>query len=109
MFVRRDEHGAIVAVSREATEDFPESIDGGHPHLIAFIKDAVIAGASPLQQSDLDTVRVLEDLIEVLVAKEVVRFTDLPEPAQEKLLRRRALRDVSSNGLSLVDDGDGII
>lgn len=45
-----------------------------------------------LAGSDQGMVRVLEDLIETLIAKNLIRFTDLPEAAQAKLLERRSLR-----------------
>ncbi|VFS56484.1 Uncharacterised protein [Kluyvera cryocrescens] len=37
-----------------------------------------------LQQSDLNMVRVLEDLIEVLMSKGIISITDLPPAAQSK-------------------------
>jgi hypothetical protein len=53
-------------------------------------------------------VRVLEDVIDLLVEKGVFRFTDLPAPAQEKLLSRRSLRS-SLRGLNLLgEEGDGL-
>ncbi|MDP3037811.1 MAG: hypothetical protein Q8N07_08770 [Rhodocyclaceae bacterium] len=45
-----------------------------------------------LAVSDQVMVRVLEDLIETLIHKDLIRFTDLPEAAQAKLLERRTLR-----------------
>jgi hypothetical protein len=45
-----------------------------------------------LRELDVDLVRVLEDVIELLVGRGVFRFTDLPESAQQKLLFRKNLR-----------------
>lgn len=45
-----------------------------------------------LAESDQAMVRVLEDLIETLIHKELIHFTDLPEAAQAKLIERRSLR-----------------
>jgi len=53
-----------------------------------------------LAGSDQGMVRVLEDLIETLIGKNLIRFTDLPEAAQAKLLERRTLRR-SVNALSI--------
>lgn len=53
-----------------------------------------------LAGSDHGMVRVLEDLIETLIGKNLIRFTDLPEAAQAKLLERRTLRR-SVNALSI--------
>lgn len=53
-----------------------------------------------LAGSDQGMVRVLEDLVETLIGKNLIRFTDLPEAAQAKLLERRTLRR-SVNALSI--------
>ena len=45
-----------------------------------------------LNESDLAMARVVEDLVDVLVNKGVLRFTDLPEAAQKKLRTRQAAR-----------------
>ncbi|MBN2644605.1 MAG: hypothetical protein JXR59_03925 [Desulfuromonadaceae bacterium] len=58
---------------------------------------------SALAKSDLPMVRVLDDLIEVLVSRGVLRFTDFPDEAQRKLLERRSLRE-QLNSLKLFGD-----
>lgn len=45
-----------------------------------------------LHRLDIDLVRVLEDVIDLLVARGVFRFTDLPDSAQQKLMFRKSLR-----------------
>ena len=45
-----------------------------------------------LRDLDVDLVRVLEDVIDLLISRGVFRFTDLPESAREKLMFRRNLR-----------------
>jgi|GEM_PF-6492910 len=42
-----------------------------------------------LSESDAAIARVLEDLIDTLIGRGVIQFTDLPEAAQGKLLWRR--------------------
>lgn len=68
------------------------------------------AQLASLQESDLEMVRVLEDLIGVLIARGVIRFTDLPEAAQRKL-RARAQTRARLGGLStlLDDEEQGLI
>lgn len=58
-----------------------------------------------LASSDQALIRVLEDLIETLVSRNLIHFTDLPEAAQTKLLERRSLRR-SLNSLQLLQDDD---
>ena len=55
-----------------------------------------------LSQSDTSLVRVLEDLIDVLINRGVIQFTDLPEAAQAKLLERRETRASMTNRLQLL-------
>ena len=63
--------------------------------------------ATALSQTDTSLVRVLEDLIDVLITRGVIQFTDLPEAAQAKLLERRETRASLNNRLQLLPmDGD---
>lgn len=56
---------------------------------------------------DADFVRVLEDLIDVLIANGTLRLTDLPAHAQRKLTQRKQQRARLSEHLDLLDDEDG--
>lgn len=64
-----------------------------------------------LGQTDASLVRVLEDLIDVLITRGVIQFTDLPEPAQARLLERRATRASLKDRLQLLptDPADDLI
>lgn len=46
-----------------------------------------------LEKSDVEIIRLLEDLIEVLILKGVINYTDLPGAAMQKILMRQKLRD----------------
>jgi len=59
-----------------------------------------------LSQTDTSLVRVLEDLIDVLITRGVIQFTDLPEAAQAKLLERRETRASLNDRLQLFPTGD---
>lgn len=89
-YVKRDEQGRITALNLEPREGL-EEISASSPELIDFMRNAGLE-QSTLQQSDLRLVRVLEDLIDLLIERDVIRFTDLPLPAQEKLMERRSIR-----------------
>ncbi|SAI71909.1 Uncharacterised protein [Bordetella ansorpii] len=58
-------------------------------------------------QLDADFVRVLEDLIDSLIANGVLRLTDLPPRAQVKLTQRKQQRKRLAEHLDLLDDDDG--
>ena len=67
--------------------------------------DETTVALEKLAESDQALIRVVEDLIDTLIGKDLLRFTDLPEAAQAKLLERRNLRH-SVNALNLLQDDD---
>lgn len=108
MYVNRDSQGQINQVSRTANELCQEFVSPASAELQRFIS-AEDQEAERLRQSDLEFVRVLEDVINLLMDKGIIRFTDLPEKAQEKLLDRQSLRKrVNDVGLISDDDSDVI-
>lgn len=102
-FVKRDESGRIDAVSINESADFDEFVDAESAELEVFFENAR-PSADSLRESDSDLVRVLEDLIEMLTAKGVIMFTELPESAQQKILFRKRLRKDRTNALDLLGD-----
>ena len=89
-FVKRDDQGRITALNLEPGNGF-EEIPASSPELLEFMHRMGLE-QSTLQQSDMRLVRVLEDLIDLLIDRDVIRFTDLLLPAQEKLMERRSMR-----------------
>ena len=89
-YVKRDEQGRIIAVNLEPGEGLAE-LPPHTPELLEFMRKMGMEQGS-LQESDMRLVRVLEDLIDLMIDRDVIRFTDLPLPAQEKLMERRSMR-----------------
>lgn len=107
-YVTRDQTGRVVAVSETGTPG-SERIPVTHPDLMDFLfRGEGDDAARRFLLSDLALLRALEDLIEVLVAKRVLSWTDLPPAVQEKLLTRRTLRAEMQN-LAAVMGEDGKI
>lgn len=112
IYVQRDQNGQIAAVSRRA-EGEPPLVGAGwsvaaddDPGLAEFAAQISPAdSANPLVGTDLAMARVLEDLINLLMDRSVIRFTDLPPGAQAKLLERQNTR-ASMSRLRLMDDAD---
>ncbi|MDJ0738393.1 MAG: hypothetical protein QNJ91_01670 [Gammaproteobacteria bacterium] len=80
VYIVRDAEGEISGLSATPSGD-AEPVTTDDPGVQAF-----------LRRLDVDLVRVLEDVIDLLIARGVFRFTDLPESAREKLLFRKTLR-----------------
>jgi hypothetical protein len=104
VYVRRDGSGQIVSVSREANAEHVECCAADRPDVALFVQRLVPRQAAMLE-SDLSLIRALEDLIDVLIRKDVLRLTDLPDSVQAKLLSRRRLRG-SLNSLQLLGDDE---
>jgi len=104
-YLQRDKAGHITAVSVEQTETTAEWIELDSPELITYLSHfgAALDVNGALAESDQALIRVVDDLVNVLVEKNLMRFTDLPEAAQQKLLERRSLRQ-SLNALKLFGD-----
>lgn len=92
-FVHKDSDGKILAVYTDAVEGAQE-VAPDDPELVAFIHQNIPSLDTDAEwvQSDLGLARVMEDLIQVLIDKKVIMFTDFPAGAQEKLRARRGLR-----------------
>ena len=86
-----------------------DQVPPNDPELRAFLQDAGNDQARErLSEPDLEMVRVIEDLVDVLIGKNVFNFTDLPRIAQKKLLNRRQLRRNLSVLTNLVGNADDI-
>lgn len=96
LYVQRDARGQVVGLSASPEGDHSEPATHDDPEVQRFLRDI-----------DLDLVRVLEDVIDLLVGQGVFRFTDLPDSAQRKLLFRKDMRShlrAVANPLSGEDD-----
>ncbi len=105
MYIKRNQDGAIIAISQIAAEDVSEFVGDDSTELHLYLQSLKPSQVASLEQSDQAMARVLEDVINLLVDQGTIRFTDLPQAAQTKLLSRRELRG-QRQGMNLLDDGD---
>lgn len=107
-YVARDGTGNIVAVSLMASAEAKEAVADDAPELHAFLQ-RMAAEHGALQSSDLRLIRAIEDVIDLLIHKNVICITDLPPAVQAKLTERRSLRH-SLNALKLIgEDDQGVV
>ncbi|HLO64448.1 MAG TPA: hypothetical protein VK165_15930 [Azonexus sp.] len=107
LYVARDGEGKISELHPMPVGDAQEALSTDHPDVLQFIHNRW--RQNELDQLDRDFVRVTEDLIELLISKEVILFTDLPGKVQEKLLRRKEVRQQTHYLGSMGVGGDDII
>jgi len=111
-FAKRDPSGRITALLAQPESGAEERVEVTHPDVVAFLGGNAATGAPLGRLADMDAhmARVMEDLIDVLVSRGVLMFTDLPPPAQHKLLERRRLRqDAATPGTPPAAENDDLI
>jgi hypothetical protein len=94
-YVSRDPSGRITGVF-DHPEVGVEETGADDPELVRFLADQGLSSPDAIRQlladSDLRMVRLVDDLIDVLIDKSVIKFTDLPPAAGEKYLQRQIAR-----------------
>ncbi|MCM2680331.1 hypothetical protein [Echinimonas agarilytica] len=102
-FVKRNVDNKIVAIADVEIDGCDEQLAANHPDIIGFLKSASATqhtALDQLQDSDVTLIRVLEDMINLLVKKNIIQFTELPEAAQEKLTDRKQFRSMLLDEMS---------
>jgi hypothetical protein len=93
-YITRDKQNKIQSLHNEKQVDGQEFLPNNDPQVMLFFKgdDSGNENRSYLNQTDIDLVRVLEDLVDLLTEKHIILFTELPTAAQNKLLQRKSIR-----------------
>ncbi|WP_044874861.1 hypothetical protein [Pseudomonas sp. LFM046] len=103
VYVQRDEKGRVLRVEHEPFESMTQSMSSNDPEVRTwFASRSLHDHLMSLQHSDLELIRVIEDLVQVLVSKGVMNYTDLPGAARNKLQHRAVTR-------AKVGDLDGLV
>lgn len=105
-YIVREQLTGVVTQLHDAGEPGSEWLEGDHPDVLAFLqKISSNRAKQALSDTDNDMVRVIDDLVDLLVANQLLIFTELPEQVQTKLLARKQLRkEVSALQNLMVDD-----
>ena len=78
-----------------------------HPDVRAFLGAGAPAQGENFASLDADFIRVIEDVIDALISKNVINITDLPVEAQTKLFGRKGYRErAAKDALKLFGDDD---
>ena len=102
-YVLRNTDGRIIGLSEYREHENDEELLLSHPDVTAFLE----AAKHQLSSSDTETIRVIEDLVDVLIQKKLLLLTDLPAAAQQKLSKRQHMRsELNILGNLMVDEED---
>ncbi len=89
-YIQRDEHGKIIKVSARLLSG-GELLPHNHPDVIAFLKERgqdpqqIEFALSELRRTDGEMSRAVEDVILVLLKKNLFKMSDLPKPVQDRM------------------------
>lgn len=105
-YARRDALGNLLSLHRQAEADAQEFLNDDDPEVLAFFGQG---GETRFTELDADFVRVLEDLVDALVARNVINLTDLPMQARDKLYQRKGhRRETALSRLNLLGETEGV-
>jgi len=106
LYVERDDNGNIIGLHRTPDPKADEQKSIMDEEILAFLNKNVDTDpwVQLLSLSDIGIIRILEDLIDLLIRKNVILFTDLPEEAQSKIRERKKVRERIAPQDFMVDD-----
>ena len=93
IYVKRDADNKIIAIFEKDTDEHLEKISSTNKEVIAFLAKCKLNKEDVFLKADLELIRVIEDLIQILIAKNIISITDFPIPAMEKLVARNKIRE----------------
>jgi hypothetical protein len=107
-FIHRTAEGAIASLHRR-DEGGAEFLPDDHPEVRAFLGLGESGQGDGFASLDADFIRVIEDVIDTLISKNVINITDLPPEAQTKLFGRKGYRErATKDALRLFGDDEGL-
>jgi hypothetical protein len=108
-FIRRNALGAVDSLHRR-DDGGQEFLPDDHPDVRAFLgAGAATPPGEGFASLDADFIRVIEDVIDTLISKNVINITDLPLEAQTKLFGRKGYRErAGKDALKLFGDDEAL-
>lgn len=101
-YVQRNSQSEIIALYGAPCYPAQEFLDHGAAEIVEFLHRKPSSNSQEqgreglmdvLSASDLQSIRIIDDLVMLLVGQNVIRYTDLPSAAQRKLMTRQQVRD----------------
>lgn len=110
-YISRNEKGEIIEIHDSPVDEGDTWLEANDPVLIAFLKgiETTDQAKKALTTTDNEMGRVVEDVIDLLMKKQIFIFTELPEAVQIKLNERKQLRQDINSLENLINDDDEAI
>ena len=110
-YISRNEKGQIIEIHDSPVDAADQWLEASSPDVLLFLKgiEATDQAKKALTSTDYEMVRVVEDVIDLLMKKQIFIFTELPEAVQAKLNERKQLRQDMNSLENLINDDDEAI
>jgi len=107
-YVTRNNKGDIEVIYNEERSSSDEWLDEGNEEIVTFIQKINGDGNArkDLIETDIMMARVVEDLVDLLVTKGSFLYTELPQQVQNKLNKRKVLRQDLDELSKLINDDE---
>lgn len=92
VYVKRDDDNQIVGIFVENIESDLEEVAEDDVELQAFMAQCAFDPEKNFLKSDLELIRVIEDVIQILMEKDIIHITDFPIAVIQKLVDRKKIR-----------------
>lgn len=103
VYVKRDADNNIIAVFAQPEEGAQEQLQNDAKEIQDFLFCDDAENQGDMLRSDLELIRVIEDLVQILIAKNIISITDFPIAAIEKLSQRGKIRSQYQKVSDIVD------
>lgn len=106
LYIERDQDGEIIGLRNNPSAQTSEKKSVTDEEVLNFLNKKIgdESYSQLLSLSDVGIIRILEDLVELLIKKNILLLTDLPTEAQEKIRERKILRDKMYNQDIMVEE-----
>lgn len=110
-YIQRNNNGDIIALFNTPSATAAENLSSSDPEVLEFLQDSGSPNAPKvfLSSSDNDMVRVIEDLIGLLIDKNLILLTEFPGEVQQKLINRKSARALVNKKDALIGERDDIL
>lgn len=101
LYVKRNDRGEVIALSSQRQEGYenitPDEALDVFRHLYPDVIKMQVT--HELHHTDTEMIRVIEDLVELLIAKNIIQLTELPRAAQQKIYNRKKIRRLLNDAI----------
>lgn len=103
VYIKRDADNNIIAIYDKKSDDVTEELEQDDKEVVDFLARCNLESQSELLKSDLEMIRVVEDLVQILISKNVIAITDFPIAAIQKLSQRGKIRSEYTSLSDIID------